>query len=179
MSGLSSRLLLLTTFCVGFAQAEPLIIHDSGVGVATAPYKLLFNNDDVRDLRDSWIFGELPEADPVAQAGPVEIYPITTARLTPKRFEQPIEGYFPRMLFPVCVVGDDDLSLQWVKRNRRHLAESGAQCFLVSARSAESVAPLLRLLKGIVVYPANGDAIADYFKIEHYPLLITDRYASQ
>jgi len=179
MRRLSLRPLVLATFCVGFAQAEPQIIHDSGLGVPTVPYKSLFSNDDVRDLRDSWIFGELPEPDPAGRAVPMDIYPITTERLTPKRFEQPLEGYFPRMLFPVCVVGDDELSLQWVKRNRRYLAESGAQCFLVSAGSAESVAPVLRLLKGIVVYPANGDAIADYFKIKHYPVLITDRYASQ
>ncbi len=161
------------------ALAEPLVIHDSGMGVSTAPYKGLFNNDDIRDFRDSWIFGDLPDQDAGKQARPDPVYPITTTKLTPKRMTQAQEGYFPRMLFPICVVGDDELSLDWVERNRQHLAQSGAQCFVVSARSAESVAPLMRLLDGILTYPANGDALADYFGIKHYPVLITDRYASQ
>lgn len=172
-------LLLVLSLSSGFARAEPLVIYDSGRGVATASYKQVFNNDDIRDFRDSWIFGDLPKPDQPDEPATIKVYPITTTRLTPKRMEKPLEGYFPRMLFPVCVVGDDALSLEWLERNRRHLADTGAQCFIVSARSAETAEPLLRLLEGIVVYPANGDALADYFKIQHYPVLITDRYATQ
>lgn len=172
-------LFLSTLFYVATAQAEPLVIHDSGSGISTAPYKQLFSNDDIRDFRDSWIFGDLPEPDVAKTPPPKPVYPLSTTRLSSKRLDKPLEGYYPRMLFPVCVVGDDDLSLEWVERNRQQLAESSAQCFLVSAQSAETAAPILRLLEGILVYPANGDAIADYFGIRHYPILITDRYASQ
>ncbi|MGD9171833.1 MAG: integrating conjugative element protein [Candidatus Thiodiazotropha sp.] len=172
-------LLLLSIFYIHASTAEPLVIHDSGIGISTAPYKKLFSQDNIMDFRHSWIFGDLPEADIASQPVPPNVYPITTTLMTPKRLTQSIEAYFPRMVFPICIVGDDELSHDWVKRNRRILAESGAQCFLVSASSAESADPILRLLDGILVYPGNGDAIAQYFKIKHYPVLINDRYASQ
>jgi integrating conjugative element protein (TIGR03765 family) len=161
-------------------MTQPYVIFDSGMGVSTAPYQGLFNSDSIQDLSDSWVFGELPAQDTDAQGKPEKpIYPITTTKLTAKRMDQPLEGYFPRLIFPVCIVGDDELSLTWLERNREHLGQSGAHCFVVSARSAQSAAPLIELLQGIPSYPANGDAIADYFGIKHYPVLITDRYASQ
>lgn len=172
-------LFFIAMFYTATVSGEPFVIHDAGRGVSTAPFQKLFSQDDVRDFRQSWIFGDLPDADISEAPAPPEVYPLTTTHMTPKRIDQPIEGYYPRMFFPVCIVGDDDLSIEWVERNRRYLAESGAQCFLVSAASAESAEPVLRLLDGIMVYPGNGDAIAQYFKVDHYPILITDRYASQ
>jgi integrating conjugative element protein (TIGR03765 family) len=169
----------MASLCTTMVLAEPFVIYDSGIGLSTAPYKKLFSQDDVRDFRQSWIFGELPNSGISEISAPPEVYPLKTTLMHPKRIDQPIEGYYPRMFFPICIVGDDELSLSWVERNRQYLAESGAQCFLVSAESAASAEPVLRLLDGILVYPGNGDAISQYFKIEHYPILITDRYASQ
>jgi integrating conjugative element protein (TIGR03765 family) len=163
----------------GLVLAEPYVIFDSGMGISTASYKGLFNNDNISDIRDSWVFGQLPVLEADDKEKSVNIYPINTTKLTPKRLDQPQEGYFPRLLYPICVVGDDELSLAWLERNREHLGQAGAQCFIVSAYSAESAAPLIELLSGIPSYPADGDAIADYFGIKHYPVLITDRYASQ
>ena len=54
-----------------------------------------------------------------------------------------------------------------------------AQCLLVAAETAEEARALLRLAQGLSIYPAHGDAIAEHFKIQHYPVLITDRYVTQ
>ena len=83
------------------------------------------------------------------------------------------------MIYPICVIGTDDLSVAWVTRNLQTLVEMNAQCLLVAAESEAQARALLELAPGLSIHPAHGDAIADYFKIAHYPVLITDRYISQ
>jgi integrating conjugative element protein (TIGR03765 family) len=163
------------------ALAEPYVIFDSGMGVSTDPYKGLFNTLNTQNIGDSWIFKEIPEQDKDTDQDKAvkNLYPITTTKLMPKKIDQPLEKYFPRMPFPICIVGDDEISVSWLERNRHHLGQTGAQCFVVSAHSAETAAPLNKLLTGIPSYPANGDAIAEHFGIKYYPVLITDRYATQ
>jgi integrating conjugative element protein (TIGR03765 family) len=174
------RLLLVFLLCTfsAWIHAEPLVIYDSGQGVSTAPYKALFTGGEMPDFRNSWLFKELPQADATGSS-PEKTFPIRTTRLTPRRLTQEKESYFALMAFPICVIGTDELSKQWLSRNLQHLIEMNAQCLLVSAESAEEASELLELAQGLQIYPAHGDAIADYFKIEHYPVLITDRYVSQ
>ena len=175
MTRLSIALLLVSSL----VQAEPLVIYDAGKGVPTAPYLSLFTTGEtVPDFRQTWVFQELPE-EHADKATPAPTFPIRTTRLTPKRLTVEQEGYFPNMLFPLCVIGTDELSKAWLERNLRPLLEMQAQCLLVSAETPEEASELVAIAPGLVIYPANGDAIADYFKIAHYPVLITDRYVSQ
>lgn len=165
-------------FFTSLAQAEPFVIYDAGQGVSTASYTQLFSSEQIPDFRNSWMFKELPQAE-AADVTPVSTFPIRTSRLTPKRLTREQEGYFATIAFPICVIGTDDLSIEWIMRNLQPLIEMNAQCLLVSAESEVDARELLNLSPGLAIYPANGDAIADTFKIEHYPVLITDRYISQ
>ncbi len=168
--------LLLTST---LAQAEPVVIYDSGRGVPTAPYLTLFDTgNSTPDFRQTWVFQALPEEHPNAEK-PAPTFPIRTTRLTPKRLIQEQEGYFPAMLYPLCVIGTDELSKIWLSRNLKPLLEMGAQCLLVSAETADEARELVAIAPGLTIYPAHGDAIAETFKIAHYPVLITDRYVSQ
>ncbi|MEN8168117.1 MAG: PFL_4695 family integrating conjugative element protein [Pseudomonadota bacterium] len=159
-------------------QAEPLVIYDAGQGVSIARYKTLFSAGETPDFRNSWLFKELPEAD-AAGPTPEKTFPIRTSRLTPRRLTRERESYFAAMIYPICVIGTDDLSKAWIMRNLQPLIEMNAQCLLVAAESGEEARELLKLAQGLAIFPAHGDAIAEYFKIEHYPVLITDRYVSQ
>jgi integrating conjugative element protein (TIGR03765 family) len=161
-------------------QAEPRVIYDAGTGVSTERYQALFTagqTPEFRDFSQSWLFKELP-SQPAPEKTP-DIFPIRTRRLTPQRLYQEQESYFALMPYPVCVVGTDPLSRAWLKRNLSHLVKMNAQCLLVAAETAEEAQALVRLAQGLLIYPANGDAIAEHFKIQHYPVLITDRYVTQ
>ena len=148
------------------------------IGVSTAPYKTLFSAEETPDFRNSWLFKALPQAD-AAGPTPEKTFPIRTTRLTPRRLTQKQERYFATMLYPICVIGTDDLSKEWIMRNLKPLIEMNAQCLLVAAENAEEARELLKLAQGLAIFPAHGDAIADFFKIKHYPVLITDRVVSQ
>ncbi len=173
------RVILVYWMLIGsLAQAEPFIIYDAGQGVSTALYTQLFSGEPIPDFRDSWLFKALPQSD-TAEVTPEPTFPITTSRLTPKRLTQAQDSYFAAMIYPICVIGTDALSREWVMRNRQPLVEMNAQCLLVSAESEGAARELLALAPGLAIYPAQGDAIAAHFKIAHYPVLITDRTISQ
>lgn len=171
-----STSLVLTLFC-SLAYTEPFIIYDSGQGVSTRFYTQILTGEKMPDFRNSWLFKTFPKVE--NRPSPEKTFPIRTSRLTPRRLTQEQSSYLSTMIFPICVIGTDDLSRQWLSRNRQHLIEMNAQCLLVSAESEADARSLLKLTHGLQVYPAHGDAIADYFKIEHYPVLITQRTISQ
>jgi integrating conjugative element protein (TIGR03765 family) len=183
MKSFGSLILIIFACLVSSVGAEPVVIYDSGQAKSTYPYRQLFGpmTGESQKIQDSWIFGELPkeEASDSARQDIDWSFPLVTKKMTAKRMDKPIDGYFPRMMFPVCVLGDDSLSLEWLRRNRDNLVSINAQCFIVSATNSETVKPLLHLLEGIIAYPANGDVISDYFKVSYYPVLITERHASQ
>jgi len=52
-------------------------------------------------------------------------------------------------------------------------------CWLVSAESLSKVKRIVTALSGVSMSPANGDAIAKFFSIKHYPVLITQRLIEQ
>jgi integrating conjugative element protein (TIGR03765 family) len=178
--GIRFVIALLLGLTGALAQAEPRVIYDAGQGVSTERYLSLFSASQMPEFRDfsqSWLFKEMP-AKPATAKDP-DLFPIRTRRLTPQRLYQEQESYFALMPYPVCVVGTDALSRAWLKRNLSQLVAMDAQCLLVAAETAEEARDLLSLAQGLMVYPANGDAIAEYFKIQHYPVLITDRYVTQ
>ena len=178
--GIRFVIALLLGLAGALAQAEPRVIYDSGQGVSTKTYVALFTTAEVPEFRDfsqSWLFQDLP-----AQSAPAkesDIFPIRTRRLTPQRLYQEQESYFALLPYPVCVVGTDPLSRAWLSRNLKQLVAMDAQCLLVAAETAEEARALVSLAQGLMVYPANGDAIAETFKIQHYPVLITERYVTQ
>lgn len=169
---------LLLTLWGSLGQAEPFVIYDAGLGVSTAPYTQLFSGEEIPDFRDSWLFQDLPEAESTLPT-PMRSFPITTRKLTPRRITEEKATYFAVMAYPICVVGTDDLSREWLTRNFQQLIKMNAQCLLVSAKSKADAHSLLQLTQGLSVYPANGDTIAETFKIAHYPVLITHRTISQ
>ena len=169
--------LLLSTLITP-VLSEPFVIFDAGQGVSTASYTSLFSGEEMPNFKDSWLFNELPEAD-AAGPTPQSTFPITTTKLTPRRITEEQPTYFAVMAYPICVIGTDDLSREWLTRNLHQLIAMNAQCLLVAAESEADARSLLQLAQGLSVYPAHGDAIAETFKIAHYPVLITHRTISQ
>lgn len=171
--------IIVITLMFQTVNAEPHVIYDSGTAIPTSKYEALLSGETMPDFRDTWIFKEMPGAIREVDKPPKEMFPITTSLLTPKITNINKEVYFSLMAFPICIVGADSLSIEWIKKNKRHLVKNSAHCMLVEAKDLESAQELMKVMKGILVFPADGDVIAKYFKIKHYPVFITERYISQ
>ncbi len=157
--------------------AEPEIIFDSGRTVLTDSYRKMLTDSQVPDFGESWFLNKKPgKVDP---GNPETWFPIITKRMTPEIIDKEKDVYLSQLKAPVCVIGTDDLSMEWAERNQRNLKKMKAQCWLVQANNIKEVRKIGEILKNVPITPANGDAISRYFKIKHYPVLITNRYISQ
>lgn len=175
------RLIIILIFSFfllpSFVVAEPEIIFDTGRTTSTMPYRKMLTDSQVPDFGESWFLNKMPKSsDP---KNPETWFPITTTRMSPKRLENESEIYLTQLPVPICIIGTDELSIEWLRLNIKHLIEINAQCWLVQANHIDEVKMLSKILKSVSITPANGDAISRYFKIKHYPVLITDRYVYQ
>ncbi len=106
-------------------------------------------------------------------------FPVSTKKLSPAKIERSRKQYIASLPGPMCIVGADPLSRQWITKNYKHLRASNAMCVIVQADNESQAQELAMMLNGLLVNLGDGDVLADYFKIEHYPVLITERNISQ
>lgn len=161
-------------FCIGFTKivvAEPFVIFNSGDTVSTAPYKsVIFGGQRVSKLH-AWFNKKMPgvvidETDKKMN----ELFPVSTERLSSHYIVQNI--YAATMPSPACVLGADDLSLRWVRRNVAMLKRIKASCFLVSASNMTNARLIANALDGVSINIANGDKLSALFDFNYYPVLI-------
>ena len=76
-------------------------------------------------------------------------------------------------LRPFFLVGDDPLSLTWLRQRAAELQEMGAAGLAVEVADNEALARIRAAAPGITILPVNGNDIATRLQILHYPVLIT------
>ena len=76
---------------------------------------------------------------------------------------------------PVCVIGPDPVSLRWLSRNRKSLAQMGARCILVSARDPGQVGQVRKAARPIMVQVAPFDGLAAMYGIRTIPMLLVGK----
>jgi integrating conjugative element protein (TIGR03765 family) len=74
---------------------------------------------------------------------------------------------------PVCVLGADPASLQWVEAMRESLIQMNAICWLVAAESLGDLKRVNAATPGLSVLPFKGEVLVQKFGLTHYPALIT------
>jgi len=172
---------LLSLAPIAQVSAEPDIIIDAG-GVSTDTYRQILQPPiKVPDFGGQWV----QTYSPLIQRDPENLslwLPLTTDKLTPKRLEEGDEKEvnFDKLDAPICIIGSDQLSLHWIKINLENLVRLKARCWLVQADDFNAFTKISRLLQGrVLMIPADGDTIADFFDIQHYPVFIDERFISQ
>ena len=168
--------LILFGLYIEGANAEPIVILDDG-GVSTEPYRRVLQSDEVPDFGGLWVQANLSriQQDP---DNPDVWLPLTT-RMTPARIDVEQAVNF-NLDAPVCVIGSDPLSLHWIRQNLDKLVQVKARCWLVQARDFQAFSAVSQALQGrVMMTPADGDIVADYFGLSHYPVVIDQRYISQ
>lgn len=178
-----SRLLLTVLLIFSSAiVAEPVVVYDSGQTVSGEKYRVFFSTDIKPDfIKDGWMFKSEPMPDESAANKPTEttVFPVETTRLTPGKIADPRDQYIATLPGPMCIVGADALSRQWIKRNYKTLRASNAMCIIVQAKTEAEANDIASMLNGLMVSLGDGDVLSDYFKIKHYPVYITERSISQ
>jgi integrating conjugative element protein (TIGR03765 family) len=173
----------MIAFCLTYADmlvAEPFIIFDAGNTVSTAPYTaILLKNQQESDFF-RWASKELPgviidEEDKKIS----ELFPLVTKQLSPLYMSSGIDTYQASLPSPLCVIGSDDLSHRWLRKNANTLKKIKAHCLLVSAPDVDEARLVLNVLGSVPMSLARGDILKQYFKFNHYPVLITERVISQ
>ncbi len=76
-------------------------------------------------------------------------------------------------LRPFFLVGDDDVSHAWLRRQATLLRERGAAGLVVNVKTADGLARLRALLPGVPLSPVAADDLAERLGVRHYPVLIT------
>jgi integrating conjugative element protein (TIGR03765 family) len=148
------------------AQAELIVIYDSGHTQSLAPFLEAFAADETFEPQRSVI-----APPPVSAADPKAWLPIRSPGLTPGEVEaRSHERPFARSFF---LIGSDAQSRQWLQEHRDRLKALGAVGMLVQADTLEDLRAIADLAQGLPILPASASDIAKALGITHYPVVIT------
>ncbi len=152
--------LMLSSFTV---QAELIVVEDRGGAPAQSYYEALgVSSEPVSQPAVS------PQVMPADEsfALPVRSGDLTPGRVAPGRLSAP-------GLQPFFLIGDDDLSREWMEERREILRKIGAFGLVVNVESREGLEQLRNLVPDLTLSPVSGDDLAQRLRLSHYPVLIT------
>lgn len=103
--------------------------------------------------------------------GEADMLPVRTSRMSPGVVS-------PRVLeapglTPLFLVGEDERSIAWLRRNAASLRERKAVGLVVNVQTAEALARLRGVASGLELAPVSADDLAERLNLQHYPVLIT------
>jgi integrating conjugative element protein (TIGR03765 family) len=176
---ISSRWILgcLSALCVLAAQATEvtkvlIVVEDHG-GASALPYYEALNLQP-RPPSDAKPAFTRPAPAPLTDPRPVseaDMLPVRSAKLTPGTVERRvIEAPGLQAFF---LVGDDAVSLAWLRRRATSLREHGAVGLVVNVATVEGLARLRAAAPGLTLAPVPADDLAERLGVRHYPVLIT------
>ena len=105
---------------------------------------------------------------PLAQA----LFPVVSTRLSPGAVTpQPLD--LPGMS-PFFLLGDDPLSLRWLRMNQQRLQSLHATGMVVNVASPARFQVLQEQAGALTLLPVSGDDLALRLQLTRYPVLITE-----
>ena len=160
------RMVIAWLLVPAMAEAELIVIYDSGDTQLIAPFLAVFESSD-EITRQS----PVPTTPSLGAADPEAWLPIQSPGLTPGFVkERSHERPFAR---PFFLIGSDARSRQWLKDHRERLKETGAMGMLVQADTLDDLHTIAKLADSLSILPASGSDIAQALGISHYPVLIS------
>ncbi|QEA38633.1 integrating conjugative element protein [Pistricoccus aurantiacus] len=151
------------------------VVADHG-GEPARPYFVAINGAGVDEQE-----GYSPQVGaqyPTQRHGEQDMLPLESDRLTPGRVEsRSIE--LPGGFTPIFLIGDDDLSHQWLVQRGDILREMNAVGLVVQVQDIASLKALRAETQGLELRPVSGDGLADRLGLQHYPVLISRRGIEQ
>lgn len=153
------------------ASAALVVVGDLG-GEPTAPYFDAINADKDAVSGAPPVPAAPPESLSISDMLPVSTPEMSPGPVSPQALEL---GGMP----PVFVVGDDNLSKQWLSQHAARLGQMNATGMVVSVKDSAALTALRALSPSTEMVPVSGGDLARRLHIAHYPVLITDNGLSQ
>ena len=157
--------------------APPVVIHDAGGTEAIAPYMAPYLEPAAPSSRADSNRHAAPLHPPADALAPHQRLPVTSPGLQPGRLTRdarPEELERLRFLSrPLCLVGADPGSLQWLEAHRATLHAAGAVCLAVEVPDEVAWAQLSAAAQDLPLVLASGAELAETFGLRVYPVLIT------
>jgi len=147
-------------------HAELIVVDDRGGASALAYYRSLNLLPDEQPAKAM----TLPPVRTTAYSE-ADMLPVKSPSLSPGAFES--RTHNAAGLQPVFLVGDDELSRQWLQRRGDVLREIKAVGWVVNVQRMTALTELRALGAGLEMVPAAADDLAQRLGIEHYPALVT------
>ncbi len=124
----------------------------------------------IQRMMDSSAQDMTQEAGPPDSVDLNSFYNVRTSTLSPDNAASTITEN--NITQPLFIVGDDALSINWMKKNARELTQLNAAGFLVNC-SGQAEFDAISNATRLPLTPINGDDFAELFHIKNYPVLIT------
>ncbi|WP_199638816.1 integrating conjugative element protein [Serratia sp. PAMC26656] len=119
----------------------------------------------------------LPSGQPGVGDAQANMLPVSTPELTPGEVtDRPLQLPGIGALF---IVGDDDVSRNWLQVNAQELKSRHAAGLVVNVSNLPALQSLQALVPGVPMAPASGSELARRLQLSNYPVLITDTGLSQ
>jgi integrating conjugative element protein (TIGR03765 family) len=160
------RVFLFVLVFPALAHAELIVVEDLG-GTSALPYYRALNLIP-EDKPSPLAF--LPPV-PIRQYGEADMLPVKSARLSPGKVEA--RSLNAPGLQPLFLIGDDDLSREWLKTRIEVLRELNAVGLVVNVERHESLQGLRQLADSLELAPTSADQLAEMLGLDHYPVLVT------
>lgn len=104
--------------------------------------------------------------------------PVTPAPLTVGQVKRQLVHY-PQLPQPIFLIGKDTESLAWLQEHKARLQTLKAIGFLIEANTPEEWKAIQASAAELPIIPANGSIFVKRFKVEHYPVLISQAMVEQ
>jgi len=98
--------------------------------------------------------------------------PPIESQLTPSAEAAGVVRVNMKLPGPVCVIGHDRISRNWLAQNRVRLAQLGASCVLVETGNRQDLNALRRIAHPVPVHAIPFDDIARQIGLETIPVLL-------
>ena len=166
LATLAAGALAQTTVAPNTPRTVPVMIHDAG-GTPIGQY-LEVTQEGAQD--------RAPASAPVPTGTPTSmvIFPVVTTKAAPGRLTaRPSVKLKGGPGVPICILGDDPLSLQWLQINQVALQKMNATCLAVTVRDEASWRKLQSAAGGVPLTPGSFDALATAMGVSVYPILVS------
>lgn len=155
---------------------ELSVVVDHG-GKPARPYYVAINGAGV-DEDEGYSTQLSNQARPNQRFSENDMLPIESEILTPGAVEaRQIE--LPGGFTPIFLVGDDELSREWLIQRADILREMNAVGLVVQVQSEQGLNSLRNEAQGLELRPVSGDGLAERLGLQHYPVLISQRGIEQ
>ena len=166
---LRGLLVLLAGLPLASLAGEPLIVVEDRGGASALPYYEALN---LQPRTNAPARPPIPTPKiPATPADEAAMLPVRSAKLTPGTVSRRVIE--APGLRPFVVVGDDEASHAWLRRQAASLRERGAVGLVVNVETVQGLARLRALVPGVPLAPVAGDDLAERLALRHYPVLIT------